>query len=35
MGAQAWMTGTDEMLFSPLGDSAQFLRVADATVTQA
>lgn len=33
MGGQAWLTGTDEHLFSPLRGHAQFYAVADATVT--
>lgn len=32
IGAQAWMTGTDEMLFTPLNGRARFFRVSDATV---
>ena len=32
LGAQAWMTGTDEALFSPLGGQAQFFRVENARV---
>ena len=32
LGAQAWMTGTDDNLFSSFRGAAQFLRVADATV---
>ncbi len=32
IGAQAWMTGTDEMLFTPLNGRARFFRVTDATV---
>ncbi len=35
LGAQAWMTGTDEAAFRPLGGRAQFFRVADAAVTPA
>ncbi len=34
LGAQAWMTGTDSTLFSTLGDSARFLRVADGCVDE-
>jgi len=30
IGAQAWMTGTDEMLFAPLTGRARFYRVAEA-----
>lgn len=33
IGCQAWMTGTDEMLFAPLAGKARFFRVADAVVT--
>lgn len=33
LGVQAWMTGTDESLFAPLGARAQFFRVAAATLT--
>ena len=33
IGAQAWLTGTDENVFAPLGAAAQFFRVEDATVT--
>ncbi|MBX6323008.1 MAG: hypothetical protein IRY94_14360 [Rhodospirillaceae bacterium] len=32
LGAQAWLTGTEERLFAPLGDQAQFFRVRDGTV---
>jgi DNA replication and repair protein RecF len=32
LGAQAWLTGTDEESFAELRGAAQFLRVADATV---
>jgi DNA replication and repair protein RecF len=32
LGAQAWMTGTDEVLFESLGDSVQYFRVVDANV---
>ena len=32
LGAQAWMTGTDDALFAPLGDRAARFRVEDATV---
>ncbi len=35
LGAQAWLTGTDESLFESFRGAAQFLRVADATVSQA
>ncbi len=34
LGAQAWLTGTEEDLFHPLGDRAQFFRVRDAVITQ-
>ncbi|WP_239988483.1 DNA replication/repair protein RecF [Paramagnetospirillum kuznetsovii] len=33
LGAQSWMTGTDELLFDGFGDRAQFFRVAEASVT--
>ncbi len=33
VGAQAWLTGTEEELFHPLGDRAQFFRVRDAVIT--
>lgn len=32
LGGQAWMTGTDEALFEPLGERAQRFRVAEASV---
>jgi DNA replication and repair protein RecF len=32
IGAQAWMTGTDESLFRPLGGRAQFFRIKDAAI---
>ena len=32
IGAQAWMTGTDQELFEAFGDRAQFFRVDSATV---
>ena len=35
LGAQAWMTGTDDNLFASFSGAAQFLRVADATVSPA
>ena len=35
IGAQAWMTGTDEALFQPLAGRAQFLRVAAGAVAGA
>jgi len=34
MGAQAWLTGTDVGLFEPFGDSAQYVAVSDATLTE-
>jgi DNA replication and repair protein RecF len=33
IGAQAWMTGTDEGLFRPLGSQAQFFRIKDAAIS--
>ena len=33
IGAQAWLSGTDESVFAPLGAAAQYFRVKDATVT--
>jgi DNA replication and repair protein RecF len=33
LGAQAWMTGTDEALFRPLGPAAQFFRIKDAAIS--
>ncbi len=33
LGAQAWLTGTDTLLFEPLRGIAQFVGVADAVVT--
>jgi DNA replication and repair protein RecF len=33
LGSQAWMTGTEELLFEDLRGAAQFLRVADAVVS--
>ncbi|HVG82228.1 MAG TPA: DNA replication/repair protein RecF [Methylomirabilota bacterium] len=33
LGAQAWMTGTDEALFLPLGCAAQFFRIKDAAIS--
>ena len=33
LGAQAWMTGTDEALFRPLGCAAQFFRIKDAAIS--
>ena len=33
LGAQVWMTGTDDALFRPLAGRAQFFTVAEATVT--
>ncbi|NKB49181.1 MAG: DNA replication/repair protein RecF [Alphaproteobacteria bacterium] len=35
LGAQAWLTGTDDSLFESFRGGAQFLRVADATVSPA
>jgi DNA replication and repair protein RecF len=35
LGAQSWMTGTDEQLFAGFGDRAQFFRVAEASVVPA
>jgi DNA replication and repair protein RecF len=35
LGVQAWMTGTDALLFAPFGERAQFFRVAAATVAAA
>jgi DNA replication and repair protein RecF len=32
LGVQAWLTGTDALLFAPMGEQAQFFRVAAATV---
>lgn len=34
LGTQAWLTGTDRLLFETLGGRAQFFRVADSTVTR-
>ena len=33
LGAQAWMTGTEEALFQPLGAAAQFFRIKDAAIS--
>ncbi len=33
LGAQVWMTGTDEALFRPLGEAAQFFRIKDAAIS--
>jgi DNA replication and repair protein RecF len=33
LGAQVWMTGTDEALFRPLGEAAQFYRIKDAAIS--
>jgi DNA replication and repair protein RecF len=33
LGAQAWMTGTDEALFRPMGAAAQFFRIKDAAIS--
>ena len=35
LGAQAWMTGTDQALFSPLGERAQFFEVREGQVVPA
>lgn len=35
MGAQAWMTGTDPILFASLGSAAQHFAVAEARITPA
>jgi len=35
MGVQAWMTGTDPVLFASLGSAAQHFAVADAQITPA
>ena len=32
MGAQAWMSGTDDMIFETLGDRGQFFRVKNAKI---
>jgi DNA replication and repair protein RecF len=32
LGSQAWLTGTDEAMFEPMKESAQFLTVADGAV---
>ena len=32
MGGQAWMTGTDEIVFKSLGNRAQHFKVVDAKV---
>ena len=32
LGAQAWLTGTEERLFAPLGGQAQFFRVREGVV---
>jgi DNA replication and repair protein RecF len=34
LGSQAWMTGTEEVLFEDLRGTAQFLRIADAVVSE-
>jgi len=34
LGSQAWMTGTEEALFEDLRGAAQFLRIADAVVSE-
>ncbi len=33
LGAQAWLTGTDDHLFAPLGQGAQFFSVTDAVLS--
>jgi DNA replication and repair protein RecF len=33
LGTQAWLTGTDAQLFRPLRGLGQFLRVADASIS--
>jgi DNA replication and repair protein RecF len=35
LGAQTWLSGTDEALFAPLSGAAQFFRVSDAVVAPA
>ncbi|MDW7555967.1 MULTISPECIES: DNA replication/repair protein RecF [Azospirillum] len=35
LGAQAWMTGTDDSVFGPLGGAAKRFHIEDATVTPA
>ena len=35
LGAQAWLTGTDAVVFASLGDAAQFLSVHEATIAAA
>ncbi len=35
LGSQAWLTGTDDDVFAPLRHKAQFLNVADGSVTSA
>jgi DNA replication and repair protein RecF len=34
LGSQAWMTGTDEQVFAPLWNTAQFLTVANASIAR-
>jgi len=34
LGAQAWLTGTDISLFEPFGNKAQYVAVANATLTE-
>ena len=34
LGAQAWMTGTEESLFAPLGERVQWFRIADSHLTR-
>jgi DNA replication and repair protein RecF len=33
LGAQVWLTGTDQGLFSPLADRGQFFNVCEGTIT--
>lgn len=35
LGAQAWLTGTDDALFAPFGDRAQFYAIEDARIAPA
>jgi DNA replication and repair protein RecF len=34
LGAQAWMTGTDEQVFAPLRNTAQFFTVANGSIAR-
>jgi len=34
LGAQAWLTGTDDSLFAPLNEIAQFHVVANGQISQ-